>query len=39
MFAANTYDIHLVTEEDHPRQSRLAELNSGRPPQTPALIG
>jgi hypothetical protein len=39
MFAANTYDIHLATEEDDASLSCLADLDSGRPLQRPVLIG
>lgn len=39
MFAANTYDIHLATEQDDAGLSRLAELDSARPLQHPVLIG
>jgi hypothetical protein len=39
MFAANTYDIHLATEEDSPALSRLAEFDSGGPLRGPVLIG
>jgi hypothetical protein len=39
MFAANTYDIHLATEEDDPSLSRLAKLDSGCSLQGPALVG
>lgn len=38
MFAANTYDIRLATEEDDPSLSWLAYLDSGRPLQHPVLI-
>ena len=38
MFAANTYDIRLATEADDPGLRRLAELDSARPLQRPALI-
>lgn len=38
MFAANTYDIHLATEEDERWLSCLAARDSGRPLQDPALI-
>lgn len=36
MFAANTYDIHLATEQD---EASLSQLDSGRPLQRPVLIG
>lgn len=36
MFAANTYDIHLATEED---DVSLSCLDFGRPLQHPVLIG
>jgi hypothetical protein len=39
MFAANTYDIHVATEDDDASLSRLADLDSGRPLQRPVLIG
>jgi hypothetical protein len=39
MFAANTYDIRLATEQDDATLSRLGEFGSGRPLQRPALIG
>lgn len=39
MFAANTYDIHLATEEDGASLGRLAELDAARPLQRPVLIG
>ena len=39
MFAPNTYDIHLATEEDSRALSRLAGLDSARPLQRPVLIG
>jgi hypothetical protein len=39
VFAANTYDIHLATEEDDPSLGRLAELDAARRLQRPVLIG
>jgi hypothetical protein len=36
MFAANTYDIYLATEQDEASLSRLAELDSGRPFNAPS---
>jgi len=39
MFAANTYNLHLATEQDDASLSRLSRLDSGRPLQRPALIG
>jgi hypothetical protein len=39
MFAANTYDIHVATEEDGPSLGRLSELDAARPLQRPVLIG
>jgi hypothetical protein len=39
MFAANTYDIHLATDQDDASVRRLAERDSARPLQRPALIG
>lgn len=39
MFAANTYSIHLATEEDLVSLNGLAELGARGPLNGPALIG
>ena len=39
MYPANTYAIRRTTEADEPTLRRLAELDSQRPLEGPALIG
>ncbi len=39
MFAANTYDIRLATEQDGASLNRLSRLDSARPLERPTLIG